>query len=113
VFSQPAWVWGGNREVCLVTKTQRRGVADASLTLTHDTGGEATRAAAIKRGLVRQIERAMAVNHITKAEMARRMRTSRSQLDRLLASERHSMTLEILARAALAVGRRVKVQLIE
>ena len=44
---------------------------------------EAT-ATAVKRVLAWQIEERMKAEQITKAEMARRMRTSRSQLDRLL-----------------------------
>jgi transcriptional regulator with XRE-family HTH domain len=49
---------------------------------------------------------------LTKAEMARRMDTSRSQLDRLLDPESNSVTLETLTRAARAVGRQVKVELV-
>ena len=45
---------------------------------------EATQAVAIKRVLAWQIGQAMKNSHITKAEMARRMETSRSQLDRFL-----------------------------
>ena len=44
-------------------------------------------------------------NRLTKAEMARRMGTSRSQINRLLDPESDSVTLETLARAAQAVGR--------
>ena len=73
---------------------------------------EATQAVAVKRVLAWQIAQAMKAQHITKADMARRMDTSRSQLDRLLDPESNSVTLETLARAARAVGRRVKVQLV-
>jgi transcriptional regulator with XRE-family HTH domain len=54
----------------------------------------------------------MEKRHITKAEMARRMDTSRSQLDRLLDPESNSVTLETLTRAARAVGRQIKVELV-
>jgi antitoxin HicB len=73
---------------------------------------EATQAVAIKRVLAWQIERAMKEKHLTKAEMARRMDTSRSQLDRLLDPDSDSVTLETLARAARAVGRQVRVELV-
>lgn len=73
---------------------------------------EATQAVAIKRVVAWQIEQAMNQQHITKAEMARRMDTSRSQLDRLLDPGSESVTLETLTRAARAVGRRVKVELV-
>jgi antitoxin HicB len=73
---------------------------------------ESTQAVAIKRVLAWQIGHAMEEKHITKAEMARRMETSRSQLDRLLDPDSDSVTLETLARAARAVGRQVRVELV-
>jgi len=69
-------------------------------------------AVAVKRVLASQIEKAMTENRLTKAEMARRMETSRSQLNRLLDPESESVTLDTLARAAEAVGRRVRVEII-
>jgi predicted XRE-type DNA-binding protein len=71
------------------------------------------RAVAVKRVLASQIEQAMNDNKLTKAEMARRMETSRSQLNRLLDPDRESVTLDTLARAARAIGRRVRVELVE
>ena len=73
---------------------------------------EATQSVAIKRVLAWQIEKAMKKQHLTKAEMARRMETSRSQLDRLLDPERNSVTLETLTRAARAIGRQLKLELV-
>jgi phage-related protein/predicted XRE-type DNA-binding protein len=73
---------------------------------------EATQAVAIKRVLAWQIEKAMKKQHLTKAEMARRMETSRSQLDRLLDPDSDSVTLETLTRAARAIGRQVKLELV-
>ena len=69
-------------------------------------------AVVVKRALAAQIEQAMNENHLTKAEMARRMETSRSQLNRLLDPDTESVTLDTLARAAVAVGRRVKVEIV-
>jgi predicted XRE-type DNA-binding protein len=73
---------------------------------------EATQAVAVKHVLAWQIEQAMKAQHITKAEMARRMDTSRSQLDRLLDPASDSVTLDTLFRAARAVGRQIKVDLV-
>jgi transcriptional regulator with XRE-family HTH domain len=67
---------------------------------------------AIKRVLAWQIARAMKKQRLTKAEMARRMATSRSQLDRLLDPAGNSVTLETLARAARAIGRQVRLELV-
>src|SRR2546426_8704362 len=72
---------------------------------------EATQAVAIKRVLAWQIEKTMKKQRLTKADMARRMDTSRSQPDRLLDPGRNSVTLETLTRAARAIGRQLKVEL--
>lgn len=71
---------------------------------------EAT-AHAIKRVLAWQIERAMAEQDITKSEMARRMKTSRAQLDRLLDPDNDKVQLDTLQRAAAAVGRSLRLEL--
>jgi len=69
-------------------------------------------AVAVKRSLASQIEQAMNEKRLTKGEMARRMETSRSQVNRLLDPDTESVTLDTLARAAQAVGRRVRVELV-
>jgi len=68
-------------------------------------------ATAVKRILARQIEKDMAASKLTKSTLARRMRTSRSALDRLLDPENASVTLLTLQSAAMALGRKLKVQL--
>ena len=73
---------------------------------------EATRAVAVKRVVAWQIGKLMTEQKLTKAEMARRMDTSRSQLDRLLDPAGDSVTLETLARAARAIGRKVRIELV-
>jgi antitoxin HicB len=66
---------------------------------------------AIKRVLVRQIEQAMKAQGLTKVEMAKRMRTSRAQLDRLLDPNNDKVQLDTLQRAAAAVGRGLLLEL--
>lgn len=73
---------------------------------------EEVTAVATKRVLVRQLETAMRDAGLSKAEMARRMKTSRSQLDRLLNPENDSVTLATLQKAARAVGREVRLELV-
>ncbi len=68
-------------------------------------------ASAIKQVLTRQITDAMKAGDITKSEMARRMRTSRSQLDRLLDPANTRIQLETLYKAARAVGRTVRLEI--
>jgi predicted XRE-type DNA-binding protein len=65
---------------------------------------EAASARAIKEVLAWQIEQEMERQGISKVEMARLMRTSRSALDRLLDPENESVTLNTLLRAAAALG---------
>jgi len=49
---------------------------------------------------------------LTKTAMARRMATSRDQLDRLLDPANTSVTLHTLQNAASVVGRRVRLELV-
>ncbi len=70
-------------------------------------------ATAIKRVITWQISEAMKAEHITKKELAERMGTSRSQLDRLLDESDAGLTLETLSKAAYALGRQVRVELVE
>lgn len=67
---------------------------------------------AIKRVLAWQIEQAMAEQGITKSEMARRMETSRAQLDRLLDPKNDKVQLDTVQRAAAAVGRTLHLELV-
>jgi hypothetical protein len=73
---------------------------------------EEVTATAIKRVLARQVEAAMKERQLTKAEMARRMRTSRAALDRLLDPEYEAVTLGTLCKAAQAVGREIRLELV-
>lgn len=72
---------------------------------------EETTAMAIKRYIAFQLAEKMSVEHLSKAEMARRMETSRSALDRLLDPDNPSVTLQTLQSAAQALGGRIKVEL--
>jgi hypothetical protein len=69
-------------------------------------------AVAIKRILARKVKAAMKAEGLTKAAMARRMQTSRMALDRLLDPDNTSVTLHTMLKAAAAVGRRVRVELV-
>ena len=64
-------------------------------------------AVAIKRVLAWQLERAMQDPRKTKQAMAKQLRTSRSQLDRLLDPQNVSVTLDTITRAAKALGKRL------
>jgi predicted XRE-type DNA-binding protein len=67
---------------------------------------------AVKRLLAWQVEQAMQKQGITKVEMARRMGTSRAHLARLLDPNNDKVQLDTVQRAAAAIGRRVKLELV-
>lgn len=70
-------------------------------------------ATAIKRVLAYQIKQAMIKKHLTKTAMAQKMRTSRSELDRLLDPENISVTLKILIKAANTIDRKIKISFVK
>lgn len=69
-------------------------------------------ATAIKRSLALQITHEMAVQKISKSEMARRMKTSATQLGRLLDPSNDRIQLDTLVKAASAVGKSLAVSLV-
>jgi len=66
---------------------------------------------AVKRVLAWQIAEAMKKEGITKVEMAKRMKTSRAQLDRLLDPNNDKVQLDTVQRAAVAIGRKLHMEL--
>lgn len=72
---------------------------------------EEVTAVAIKRVIAWQIAEAMKLQGINKSELAERMHTSRTQLNRVLDGSDTGLTLETLSRAAQALGCRLKVEL--
>jgi DNA-binding Xre family transcriptional regulator len=73
---------------------------------------EEARATALKEALAWQVQNAMKRKKINKVEMARRMKTSRAALDRLLDPAYPSVTLQTLCKAARAVGRDLRIELV-
>lgn len=79
--------------------------------LLEDGNLEAATAYAVKRVIAWQLQAEMEKRNLSKTEMARRMETSRKQLDRVLSPEDGNVTLETLQRAAKAVGRSLRLEL--
>jgi hypothetical protein len=73
---------------------------------------EEVTAKAIKEVIAWQLTEVMKDQAITKTEMARRMKTSRLQLDRVLDPENAGVSLDTLSRAANAIGRRIRLELV-
>jgi antitoxin HicB len=72
---------------------------------------EEAQAQAVKEVVAWQLAQAMKKREISKARMAALLKTSRTQVDRLLDPKR-DITLSSLQRAAAMVGRRVTVELV-
>ena len=68
-------------------------------------------ATAVKKVVAFQIEQMMGKKHLSKTTLAMKMHTSRSALDRLLDPSNGSITLQTLERAALALDKRLKIEL--
>jgi hypothetical protein len=68
-------------------------------------------ATAIKRVLAFQIQKEMDERKLTKSALAKLMNTSRSSLDRLLDPNNPSVTLVTMESAAIALGKKLKIQL--
>jgi len=73
---------------------------------------EATQASAIKYVLAWQLEQAMEKSGLSKNQMAKRMKTSRSQLDRILDPANDKIQLDTILKAAQVLGREVRLELI-
>ncbi|MDP2077311.1 MAG: XRE family transcriptional regulator [Sulfuricurvum sp.] len=69
-------------------------------------------AVSIKRVIAYQLEETMKNEHITKTEMAKRMNTSRSAIDRLLDPLNTSITLATIESAVNVMGKRLQIQMI-
>ena len=72
---------------------------------------EEVQARALKRALSEQLDDAMQAGKLSKMDMAKRMSTSRSQLDRVLDPANLSVQLDTLMKAANAVGKTVEIKL--
>jgi len=94
-----------------MSKNKHRG-SDLRELLREDGVLEAVEARAIKRALALQLGRLAEEQSLSKSEMAARMKTSRAALDRLLDGSNTSLTLTSLGKAARALGRKVKIELV-
>lgn len=80
--------------------------------LNEDGKLEEFQATAIKEVLAWQIAEAMKANNISRSGLATRMKTSRSQIGRLLDPKDGNVTLATLQRAARMVGRSLRLELV-
>ena len=73
---------------------------------------EETTSAAVKRVLTWQLEQAMKKEQLSKNQMAKKMKTSRSQLDRILDPDNSKIQLDTIMKAAAVLGREVRLEIV-
>ena len=73
---------------------------------------EQATAVAVKRVIAWQLQQTMKEQRITKTEMAAQMATSRQQLNRVLNPDDGNVTIETLQRAAKALGKSLRLELV-
>ena len=73
---------------------------------------EEVEARALKRAIALQLAKLIEQKSLSKADLALRMKTSRAAVDRMLDGANSSMTLATLEKAALALGQRIKLELV-
>ncbi|HVL25106.1 MAG TPA: helix-turn-helix transcriptional regulator [Thermomicrobiales bacterium] len=69
-------------------------------------------AAAGMRVVIWQLKQEMEARGMTKSELAERMHTSRSQVDRILNGTGEGVGLDTIERAARAVGRSIRIEMV-
>ena len=72
---------------------------------------EEVQAGSLKRVIAFQLAQTMKDKGLTKRDVARRMKTSRSQLDRILDPTIKTIQLDLIVRAAQCVGRKFSLTL--
>lgn len=69
---------------------------------------EECRASAIKFKIAHELQKAMEQREMTKADLARKLQTSRTGVDRLLDPRNTSITLNTMAKVAQLLGKRIE-----
>jgi antitoxin HicB len=96
-------------------KNNRGSIEGAALLndfLHHASTFEDFEALAVKEALAGQIAEAMKAQNLSRKRLAERMKTSRSQIRRLLDPKDGNITIATLQRAAKIVGRTLRVELV-
>lgn len=100
--------------VCILVETmtmKQRGSRPSGREQAEDASHDVQEDVAVKKLVIGQLTLAMQERELTKSQLATLLKTSRSQVDRLLDPAR-DVTLSTLQRAAALVGRKIKIQLI-
>jgi antitoxin HicB len=73
---------------------------------------EEVEALAMKKAIALKLQSLLKDHSLTKTELAKRMKTSRAAVDRLLDESNPSITLLTLEKGAMALGHRLKIELV-
>ena len=95
----------------MTKESKKTSVSKCNQPPTKDDAVSTSTAVALKRVISVRIFEEMTPQNLTKTELAKRMHTSRSALDRLLDEQDPSLTLATLASAATALGKEVNLNL--
>jgi antitoxin HicB len=94
-------------------KTRNPHIGESFVRFLKDVGiHDSVRSTAMRRTLALLVEHEMSAQNISKSEMARRMKTSASQLGRLLDPTNDRVQIDTLVKAASAVGRTISINLV-
>ena len=107
------WYWRASaRRVTAMSKKRKKHMGSSVDDFLKEEGiFEESQAQAVKEVVAWQLEEAMKKQKISKNRMATLLKTSRTQVDRLL-NPKNDITLSSLQRAAAMVGRRVMIELV-
>jgi antitoxin HicB len=94
------------------TRRSTRGLTTLDQFLKDEGKLEEFEAVAIKKVLAWQIVEAMKLQNLSRKRLAERMKTSRSQIGRLLDPKDGNVTITTLQRAARIVGRTLRLELV-
>jgi len=107
-------IWHWQRPACawyLIHMNERHIGSDFDSFLAEEKLLAECEAAAFQRVVTWQITQEMKRRRISRATLAYRAKTPRPAIDRLFAGDDPALSLELLERVALALGRKLKVEL--
>jgi antitoxin HicB len=94
-------------------KTRNSHIGESFVRFLKDVGiHDSVRSTAMRRTLALLVEHEMSAQNISKSEIARHMKTSASQLGRLLDPANDRVRLDTLVKAASAVGKTISINLV-
>lgn len=96
-----------------MTKSRKKNLGSSLEAFLKDEGiYQECNAVAVKRVLAWELEQTMEKENISKTKMAERLKTSRSQLNKLLDPQDTGVTLSTMQKVAECLGKQLKLELV-